>query len=106
MSGFFESKSLKRTEFESPRRKRDEKRCFRHNGTMYWQVCDRVRRDSISLPLANKSMIYSKISSGSVFMIMASSGILGELGITAGDGVMQESRVVTSYCKKNRKIEK
>ena len=50
-------------------------------------------------------MIYSKISSGSVFIIMASSGKLGELGITAGDGVTRESRVVTvlvtSYCKKN-----
>ena len=72
MSGFFESKSLKRTEFELQRRKRVEKRCFRHNGTMDLQACDSVRRDSMSLQPANNSMISSKISSGSVFIIMAS----------------------------------
>ena len=76
MSGFFESKLLKRTEFESAaKRWRDEKMCFRHNGTMDLQACDRYPRVFFhsGYPLAKKSMIYSKISNGRVFIIMASS---------------------------------
>ena len=72
MSGFFESKSLKRSEFNPPQRCRDEKRCLRHNDTMDLQVCDRIRRDltSSSSSPANKSMMYSKISSGSVSIVI------------------------------------
>ena len=70
MSGFLQSKLLKRSESSSLWRLRDEKRCLRHGGTMYLQVCDRIWRDMISssFPPANKSMRCSKISSGSVVL--------------------------------------
>ena len=74
MSGFFESKSLKRFEFDSLKRQIEEKRCLRHSGTMDLQACDRIRIDlkseSSSSPPANKSMMYSIISSGIVPIIM------------------------------------
>ena len=55
---------------------------------MHLQACDRFRRDLISLPPANKSMIYSKISSGSVFII-----VVGQLeGHGHGDGESHKSR--------------
>ena len=71
MSGIFESKSLKRSESNLLRRRRDEKRCLRHSGTMDLQDRDRIRRDLISSSsplLANNSMMYNKISSGSVVL--------------------------------------
>ena len=85
MSGFFKSKALKRSESDSLWRLRDEKRCLRHSGTMDLQTWDRIRRDftSSSSPSANKSIIYSKISSGSVSMI--------EVGSASGNRVRHAS---------------
>ena len=73
MSGFFESKLLKRTVSEwLSLIMKFEKRCLRHGATMDLQACDRIRSDLIppSPPPANKSMMYSKISSGSAGVSM------------------------------------
>ena len=82
MSGFSESKSLRRSNsmLDVLMKWRDEKRCLRHIGTMNLQVCDRTWRDlMLSLSSANNSVMCNKTSSGSV-----SSESMIEVGCTQG----------------------